>query len=118
MIDLLYSQTLIFFAVFIHVIVAGLLSIILDETFPKYSENHNLLRQIMEIAAQLSLGAVIITKLHIISTSLIPGIKSLISSIPFAVVEGVMMIAPMPQLHMKVNHVQSLARNIISLKKF
>ena len=104
----LKDQSLIFIAVFIHVIVAGLLAILIDKLAPKYQPKATIFRQSIEIALQISLGAVLVTKLHSLSSWVVP--VALIALIPFGVVESVMMITPQPELHAKVDHVQNAVR--------
>ena len=86
-----------------HVIVAGLLAIVIDKSFPKYDSKASVPLQTLEIAMQISLGAVLVTKLHILSSWVVPTV--LIAAVPYGVVESVMMITPQPVLHAKVDHV-------------
>ncbi len=109
------DQAFIFGAVFLHVIVAGLLAILIDKLFPKYHPEATTLRQILEIALQISLGAVLVTRLHSLSSWFVPAI--LVTAIPFGVVESVMMITPQPELHAKVDHVQNKVRSWFGLVK-
>lgn len=111
---LLQDQSLIFAAVIIHVMVTGLLAIIIDKLFPKYQPKASVPRLMLEIALQISLGAVIVTRLHCLSSWVVP--VALVAAIPFGVVEGVMMITPQPELHAKVDHVQNQVRTWVGLK--
>lgn len=111
--SLLFQQTLIFVAVFIHVIIAGLLAVIIDKLFPKYQPEATVTRQVIEIALQISLGAVLVTRLHSLSSWVVP--VAIVAAIPYGVVEGVMMITPQPELHAKVDSVQNKVRNWLGL---
>lgn len=111
---LLKDQSLIFTAVFVHVMVTGMLAIIIDKLFPKYHQEASVPRLIIEIALQISIGAVLVTRLHSLSSWVVPA--ALIAAVPFGVVEGVMMITPQPQLHAKVDHVQNEVRSWLGLQ--
>ena len=105
------EQGYVFLAVFIHVIIAGFVSIGIDYIFPKYDPSKSVIIQIFEIALQLSLAGILITKLHFISLTIIPVEHAKL--VPFGIVEGVVMIVPESNLHQKVEYVSCLLKKWI-----
>ena len=81
---LLSEQAQVFAAVFLHVILAGVFAIVIDAVFPKFDESRPMPVIVFEIALQISLGALIISRLSLLSRFFLS--DKLIASAPFGVV--------------------------------
>ena len=85
--------------------------VILDKSFPKFDVHRAFGRLILEIALQISIGGIIITKLRTLSSFYLAA--PLLALVPFTVVESVVMISPQPELKAKVNQAQILVKQYL-----